>query len=252
MDALLAKAATHVDESMAGTWTAFRVINAYRRAVRDFDGSPVADEDIRAVLAEGQLAPSSNNLQPYQFHWIKDPALKREIAAACHNQRAAGSASTLIVLVASSALSKRSLNGLAEHVESCSALNEASRTYHRAHLKTLRRFGSIGEWSLWTPLMALASWIDPALMLLPFGPSCTRHWVARNSLFAAQTLLLAAAAKGLDSCPMEGFHARKVAQLLKLPRGAVIPLVIALGRRAPGARIEPRWRVPFDAVVVEH
>ncbi|RDS79983.1 nitroreductase family protein [Dyella psychrodurans] len=252
MDTLLAKAPAPATESTAAAWVVFRAINAYRRAVRDFDGSPVADEDVRAVLAEAQLAPSSNNLQPYRFHWIKDPSLKGEVAAACHNQRAAANASALIVVVASSISRKRSLDGLAKHVESCPALSEASKTYHRAHLKTLRRFGYIGELPLWTPLMALASWIDPIWMLLPLGHSCTRHWMARNSLFAAQTLLLAAAAKGLDSCPMEGFHARKVARLLKLPRGAVIPLVIALGRRTPDARIEPRWRVPFDAAVVEH
>lgn len=235
-----------------GTWTAFRAINAHRRAVRDFDGSPLDDQDIRAVLAEAQLAPSSNNLQPYRLHWIKDPKLRGAVAAACHNQRAAGSASALIVLVASHAYSAQTLLDLAEHVEYCDELSEASRAYHRKQLKMLRRFGRIGQLWLWTPLMALVSWMMPAWMLLPLGPSRTRHWAVRNSLYAAQTLLLAAAAKGLDSCPMEGFSPHKVARLLNLPRGAIVPLVIALGRRTPDARIEPRWRVLFEQVVVEH
>ncbi|HTV86826.1 MAG TPA: nitroreductase family protein [Dyella sp.] len=246
MDTLLANTPS------ADIWSSFRTINAHRRAVRDFDGSAIADEDVRAILAEAQLAPSSNNLQPYRFHWIKDPALKREAAAACHNQRAAGGASALIALVADSALCRRSLDGLAGHIESCPGLGDASKTYHRTHLKTLRRFGSIGALPLWTPLMALACAIAPSCSMLPLGPSGTRHWAARNSLYAAQTLLLAAAAKGLDSCPMEGFHGRKLARLLKLPRGTVITLMVALGRRAPDARIEPRWRIPFDAAVLVH
>lgn len=235
-----------------GTWATFQTINAHRRAVRDFDGSPVDDEDIRAVLGEAQLAPSSKNLQPYRFHWIRDPHLHKAVAAACNNQRAAGSASALIVLVASSDYGLRTLDGLSEHIEHSLDLSEASRTYHRKEIKLCRRFSYIARLWLWTPLMALVAWIAPVLTLLPLGPSRTRQWAARGSLFAAQTLLLAAAARGLDTCPMEGFSAPKVARLLKLPRGVVIPLVIALGRRTPDARIEPRWRVRFEQAVVEH
>jgi nitroreductase len=51
---------------------------------------------------------------------------------------------------------------------------------------------------------------------------------------------------------MEGFSATKVATLLGLPRGSVIPLVIALGYRADDARIEARWRRPMTDVVVRH
>ncbi|WP_284322109.1 nitroreductase family protein [Dyella acidisoli] len=239
-------------EPTVETWAAFQAINAQRRAVRHFDGGLVDDEDIRAVLAEAQLAPSSNNLQPYRLHWIKDPQLRGAVAAACQNQRAASSASALIVLVASTDYCAQTLDGLSEHIEHYTELSETSRAYHRKQIKTCRRFGYIGRLWLWAPLMALASWIAPVLTLLPLGAARTHQWAARGSLFAAQTLLLAATARGLDSCPMEGFNALKVARLLKLPRGAIIPLVIALGRRAPDARIEPRWRVRFDQAVVEH
>jgi nitroreductase len=251
MNKPLTNTALQVEPAVA-TWDAFRTINAYRRAVRDFDGSPIDDEAIRAVLAEAQLAPSSKNLQPYRFHWISDPHLRNEIAAACSSQRAARSASALIVLTASTTYWSHTLDGLEEHIEHCAELSEASKAYHRKELKFSRRFARVGKLWLWTPLMALASWIDPALMLLPLGSSRARHWAVRSSLYAAQTLLLAAAAKGLDTCPMEGFSARKVARLLKLPRGTIIPIVIAVGRRTPDARIEPRWRVPLEQVIVEH
>jgi nitroreductase len=64
--------------------------------------------------------------------------------------------------------------------------------------------------------------------------------------------MLAATARGVDTCPMEGFSAVKVAQALGLPGGATIPLVIALGHRSSSAVIEPRWRRAFDDVVVVH
>jgi hypothetical protein len=51
---------------------------------------------------------------------------------------------------------------------------------------------------------------------------------------------------------MEGFNAGRVGKALGLPRGTVIPIVIALGWRRADARIEPRWRRPFSDVVVEH
>ena len=64
--------------------------------------------------------------------------------------------------------------------------------------------------------------------------------------------MLAAAAKGIDTCPMDGFSASQVARLLNIPRGAVIPLVIALGYRSDDARIETRWRNPVSELVVSH
>lgn len=45
--------------------------------------------------------------------------------------------------------------------------------------------------------------------------------------------MLAASAFGLDTCPMEGFNARKVAKALGLSRDLVLPL--ATPRRTLGA-----------------
>lgn len=233
-------------------WAAFRAINARRRAVRDFDGSAIDVADVHAVLAEAQLAPSSSNLQPWRFHYISEPPLRRLVAAACHRQRAAASASVLVVLSASSAYARQTLDGLVEYVEHTSALDEQARAYYRKHLQECRWFDRIGGLWLWEPIMDMVSLIEPTLTLLPLGAVRVRHEMARNAMFAAQTLMLAASARGLDSCPMEGFSPRKVARLLKLPRGTVIPLVIALGRRTPDARVEPRWRVPLEQAVVEY
>jgi nitroreductase len=65
-------------------------------------------------------------------------------------------------------------------------------------------------------------------------------------------MLLAASARGLDTCPMEGFDPRRLGRILGLERGDVIALVVALGRRRPGALIEPRWRRPFEAALRIH
>src|SRR5207249_834520 len=38
-----------------------------RRATPSFDGSPVADEDLRRILEAGTKAPSGYNIQPWRF-----------------------------------------------------------------------------------------------------------------------------------------------------------------------------------------
>jgi nitroreductase len=234
------------------TWTRFCEVNQRRRAIRDFDGAPLADEDVRAVLREALLAPSSGNLQPYEFHWIRDAEQKRRVAEACDAQRAALSASTLVVVVTGSRIGERTATTQLTYVEQSSALDDEAKTYHRDQLRKFLTFLRIARLMLWAPLQAVLSLVHPIHALLPFGPTGMRNWTARSGIFAAQALLLAAAARRLDSCPMEGFSAKRIAKVLGLPRDSVIPLVIALGRRSATARIEPRWRRPYADAVVEH
>jgi nitroreductase len=234
------------------SWDTFRAINEGRRAIRDFDGRPVPDEVIRELLAQALLAPSSSNLQGYELHWVRDASTRSLLSEACNAQKAAKSAATLIVVVAGRAAGLRSLTAWRRHLESADGLDAGSKQHHAAKLREGRAFLRIASLPLWTPLKALLCLLFPSLTLLPIGSSGLRHWLARNSLYAAQTLLLAASARGLDSCPMEGFSAGKVARLLDLPRGSVIPLVIALGYRRCDARVEPRWRRPLEEVVVVH
>lgn len=233
-------------------WSTFQQINRDRRAIRDLDGSPIADEDVESLIAEALLAPSSGNSQPYVIHWLRDPVIKAAAAAACHNQRAARSASTLLVFVAGSGFALETMSMFQAYVESTPELSEKSRNYHLRETKTRRNFLCIAPSIFWSPIRFLLTTAFPSFALVPLGPSGVRHWAARSSLFAAQTLLLASAARGLDTCPMEGFNPRKLGSILGLKRGDVIALVVALGRRRPDALIEPRWRRPFQSAVQIH
>jgi len=233
-------------------WRTFQSVNRDRRAIRDFDGSPIPEEDIEALIGEALLAPSSGNSQPYVIHWLRDPAMKAAGAGACRNQRAAHSASALLVFVAGSRFALETVSRFHAYVESTRELSDKSRDYHLSELKTRKRFLRIAPSFLWSPLHFLLTTAFPSLALVPVGPSGVRHWVARSAIFAAQTILLAASARGLDSCPMEGFDARKLGRILGLKRGDVIALVVALGRRRPDALIEPRWRRPFKSAVRIH
>ncbi len=230
-------------------WNSFQCVNRERRAIREFDGEPVPDEDIEAILAEGFLAPSSGNSQPFEIHWLRSPAMKAAGAAACRNQRAARTASTLLVFVAASRFALDTASMFRAYVESTDELTEESKAYHLRQLKGSRLFLRMAPSIFWSPLHSILTTFLPSLSLIPLGPKAVRNWAARSALFAAQTVLLAASARGLDSCPMEGFDARKLSRILGLKRGDVIPIVIAVGRRQSDARVEPRWRRPFERAV---
>ena len=233
-------------------WSTFQQINRDRRAVRDFEGTPIADDEVKALIGEALLAPSSGNSQPYVIHWLRDPAIMAAGAEACRNQRAARSASTLLVFVAGARFALETVSGFDAWLESTGEISERSRSSHQRESKTRRSFLRIAPWFLWSPLVSLLTAVFPSFTLVPVGPSGVRHWAARNALFAAQTILLAASARGLDSCPMEGFNPRKLSRILGLERGDVIALVVALGRRRSHALIGPQWRRTFGQAVHIH
>ena len=230
------------------SWTQFRGINERRRAVRQFDGRPLDVAAFTEVVHEALKAPSSANIQPFEFHLVTGPALKAALAVACNGQEAARTASALVVVVSSKAIARRSLTSFEAGLD---VLPESSRAYHRKNAKLLRRFLQLAPFPLWGLLRSVVSLLVPVLSLLPFGSGGVRHWLARNSVYAAQTLMLAASARGFDTCPMEGFDALKVSRVLGLRRGSVIPLIIAVGHRTASARLEPRMRRPLgDALVL--
>lgn len=237
-------------------WPAFVAINERRRAVRDFTGEPVADEDMRAILQSAQLAPSSSNLQPYELHWVRDPDVMTRIAAACRGQRAAATAGAFVVVVARLGGVARTWERFLRYVDGSGLYSDADRRHHAAKLFEVKLLGGRGVVPRLvhvaaSSLCALAGLVTPHLLMAPFGRRGGHQWAARNSIFAAQTLLLAAVARGLDACPMEGFNPFAVARTLGLG-GVVIPLVIAVGRRKEDAEVAPQWRKPFEDAVVMH
>ena len=82
-------------------------------------------------------------------------------------------------------------------------------------------------------------------------PQVQRDETMRSCGLLAQTLMLAARGKGLDSCPMDGFDFDAVAKLINLPANHVIALMVAVGKKT----IEPKPRIgklPFNEVVLRN
>ena len=52
-------------------------------SVRDFTDEPITDAEVAELLELARFAPSGGNRQPWHVALIKDPALRRQLAALC-------------------------------------------------------------------------------------------------------------------------------------------------------------------------
>lgn len=84
--------------------------------------------------------------------------------------------------------------------------------------------------------------------------SSLEAWSYKNTAIASSWYMLACAAHGVDTCPMEGFDGRRIMQVLQIPSSRyAIPLVIATGygkqekKPMDGKSKSPRF--PPEAVV---
>ena len=79
-------------------------------------------------------------------------------------------------------------------------------------------------------------------------PELRRDENLRSGSLAAQTLMLAAKARGYDSCPMVGFDFAKVGEIIGLPQDHDIVMAVAVGKALEPAR--PRGgQLPLDEVM---
>lgn len=85
-------------------------------------------------------------------------------------------------------------------------------------------------------------------------PPVTRQglfkWATKSTSLACENLMIAAESLGLNTCPMEGFDARRLARFLHLSgRDHEIVMVIAIGKKSPHHIDLPQWWRPLGSTV---
>ncbi|NNH92574.1 nitroreductase family protein [Pasteurella multocida] len=230
----------------------------HRRAVRYFDPEkPLDSEKVTQYLQLATLAPSSSNMQLYEFYHITDKALLAQLATACLGQQTATTAQQMVVFVTRQDLYKQRAQAvLAFESENIKRHSPPDRWENRLKGKTLyyaklmpfiyaRCFGLLGLFRkglayairLFRPVSTEVSEAD------------VRVVVHKSCGLAAQTFMLLMAEQGYDTCPIEGLDGGKVKKLLSLPQGAEINMIVSCGVRKAGRGIwGDRFRVPFDEV----
>ena len=79
-------------------------------------------------------------------------------------------------------------------------------------------------------IRSLATHLASALQPSPVLPCDPGAWSVKNTIFSAQTFILAATAHGLATAPMEGYDERRLCYVLRIPMNRYsIPLVMSVG-----------------------
>ncbi len=221
-----------------------------RRTVRDFLPDPVPQEVLDRCLEAARLAPSSSNLQPWEFVVIRDPEVRRAANAACLDQLPAKTAPVLVALVTHRDTWRRNRNEILRVFESRGPLRKSQATYYR---KLIPMVYTTGPFGLLGPLKRGISRLLSLFRPTPnfMSRSDIRVMAHKSTALAAATFMLALRAEGYDSCPMEGFDPWRAAKLLGLPRGAEVNMFLAVGRRSDKGVWWDRVLMPRDWAVRE-
>lgn len=229
-----------------------------RRAVRHFDAEHLVDADVvRECLKLAQLAPSSSNMQLYEFYHIVDRDTLDQLAIACLGQSAATTARQMVVFVTRQDLaSERARTVMAMEAENLRKNSPPEKIDKRLQLSAkyygklmpflyARGCGILGL--LRKSLFGIVSLFRPFTYTV--SEADMRTVVHKSCALAAQTFMLAMTEAGYDTCPIEGLDARRVKRILNLPYGAEINMIVACGKRKAGRGIwGDRHRLPFDDV----
>ncbi|MDH4558275.1 nitroreductase family protein [Pseudomonas sp. BN417] len=189
-----------------------------RRAIKGYDTShSLSREEKDELLQLALFAPTAFNLQHVRLVEVSDPALRQRIRDVAWGQAQVTEASMLVLVCARlDAWEKDAARVWAEAPQPVQDfMAGAIDTYYRGK------------------------------------PQVQRDEVMRSCGLVAQTLMLAARGKGLDSCPMDGFDFDAVADLIRLPENHAIGLMVAVGKQAIEAK--PRiGKLAFDEAVIHN
>lgn len=229
----------------------FRKVVTSRRSVRRFTADPLPDAVLDDCLDLALLAPNSSDLQPWEFHVVRTPALRQELAQACLNQNAAKTAPVLVAVVARTATWSEHCDLMLERWPEASMPPIVERYYRRV-AKLYYRQGPLNLVGLGKRLVATVTGLRRPVPRGPFSHADMRVWAVKSVALAAENFMLALRAHGFDSCPMEGFDEHRVRRMLDLPADAVVVMVVGCGRRAADGVYHPRIRFERERFVREH
>ncbi|SEB66136.1 Nitroreductase [Tenacibaculum sp. MAR_2009_124] len=236
--------------------TTFEAIK-HRRSVRIYDPEKPIDPAIVAKCLElASLAPSSSNMQLWEFYHITSKDYIHKIAPLCFNQNAAKTAQQLVVFVVRKDLWRKRAKANLDFMDQVFGKNKPKSEWRKREKVARNYYGKIIPFAYFD-FLGIFGWLK-YLMISITGLFRPMYREVRNSDMrivahktcglAAQTFMLAMAAEGYDTCPMEGSDTKRVKRLLNLPYKAEINMIVSCGIRKPEGVYGNRFRIPFEEI----
>jgi nitroreductase len=199
----------------------------WRYAVKRFDPNRAIPAPTWAALEQAvTLAPSSYGVQPWKFLVIDDPGLRQQLRPFAWDQPQITEAARLVVFCARN------------------PPIEADVDRYLANMAAVR--GQTVE-----ALAGLRAAIVGKVIRPGFDGST---WAAKQVYLALGVFLIAAAAMGIDACPMEGFQPAEFDRILGLGSQRLTSVVLATaGYRSSDDKYATAAKVRYDVSdVIEH
>jgi len=229
---------------------------AFRRSVRLYKNTPIDTSVVKKCLENATLAPTSSNLQLWEFYHVTDKDKMKQLSEACFNQNAAKTAHQLVVVVTRKDLWKHRAQANLDFINSSFAQKNLDKRIQKRKAMAVKYYKKLVP-TLYFDVFGILGWIKYLIFQLIglFRPiyrqtraSDLRIVAHKSAGLAAQNFMLSMAEIGYDTCPMEGSDTLRVKRILNLPRGAEINMVIACGLREDNGIYGKRFRIPFNEV----
>ncbi|MCB1024104.1 MAG: NAD(P)H-dependent oxidoreductase [Acidobacteria bacterium] len=179
----------------------------WRYAVKVFDREKkISDEDWQALEDTLVLAPSSYGLQPWKYYVISDPETRQKLLPCSFHQKQTVDCSHLVVIAARKDTCPNDIEKYIERIIEVRGTPpeelEAMKNVMIGMRKAAADAGVINEWA------------------------------ARQCFISLGFLMTAAAIRGIDTCPMEGFVPEEYDRILNIAEDGYFSVVVcALGYR---------------------
>lgn len=224
----------------------------YRRSVRKFDSKKDLDDDlVKKCIINASLAPTSSNLQLWEFYHITDKNLLSKISKCCFNQPAAKTAKQIVVTVVRRDLwRKRAKANLIFFKSKKNSLSNKQFKLTQKYYKEIVPFVYKDFLRILSLLKYLFAYIIGffRVMYRQLNHSDLRIIGHKSAALASQNFMISMAGFNYDTCPMEGFDSIKVKRILKLNSKSEINMIIGCGIRLEEGVYGERFRIPFEKI----
>ena len=179
----------------------------FRHACKIFDDTKkISDEDIKFILEAGRKSPSSFGMEAWKFLVITNEELKAKLRPFCWDQPQVTTCSHLVIVLAGIDGAKPESGIPRQRFARREMPQEKQDFYNGIYATHLEKTLSSDENIL--------------------------AWTAKQTYIASANMMTAAAIKGIDSCPIEGFEKDNVEKVLNLDTSKYqVSVIIAYGYR---------------------
>lgn len=222
-----------------------------RRSVRKYSQSKVPELVMRKALGAALKAPNSSNMQPWEFYWVRSEEKKKLLVEACLNQSAARTAGELVVAVARMDTWNRNRKLVMQGLKETGDLNNKTIQYYT---KVIPFMYFNDPFNLSGLLRFLIFNIAGLFRPVPRKPAFRHEQyevVAKTTALACENFMLAIAAQGYGSCPMEGFDEVRVKRILNIKGKSHVVMVISVGEVDPSGIWGQQYRIDEKLTVFE-